>query len=101
MKQKTIKPVRDGRIYIPSRCSDMSPHLDRVGGLATIIGIHMDLSAGKSVPFITVAEAPGTAFNWEILVERQEALRAEYGSSQARHTAHRSECGDGFKRRLA
>lgn len=93
--QNTI-PRRGQEIFLPTRWSDMSPHLDFSGGLATIASVKKGISAGKEVFFITVGEIPGLAFNWEILAQNQAMLRERYAHCRARHEPDSSGRGDGF-----
>ncbi len=54
------------------------------GGLAEVVEVKPDISAGKSTPFVRVAQEPDTWHNWRILAEMQKKLRAEFG----KHWAH-------------
>jgi hypothetical protein len=91
-------PKRDQRVYIGPRGSDMSPHLDHTGGLATIARVEMGISAGKSVPFVTFKEVPGMQHNWKMLLAEQPRLREHYEGHIARPDPDFDSPGDGFKR---
>jgi hypothetical protein len=53
------------------------------GGKATVTAVRMGVSRGASVPFVEVAENPGSFYNWELLAEKQAALAAEFGDVRA------------------
>ena len=70
-------------VYIPSAFYIDRGQDDRVGGLAEVTSIKPSMSAGKMVPFITVKEIPGVTFNWQMLSQEQEKLKAQFGNSRA------------------
>ncbi|HEY0614087.1 MAG TPA: hypothetical protein VGC96_05580 [Candidatus Elarobacter sp.] len=53
------------------------------GGKATVTRVRPGTSRGRSVPFVEVAENPGSFYNWELLAQQQAALAAEFGERWA------------------
>lgn len=53
------------------------------GGLGEVVEFAPDISAGKPVPFVRVAQEPDTWHNWLELASAQKKLRAEFGKSWA------------------
>ncbi len=53
------------------------------GGRARVTAVKLETSRGRSVPFIEVAENPGTSYNWEHLAGKQAALAAEFRDAWA------------------
>lgn len=51
------------------------------GGLAEVVGLRTDISAGKPTPFVCVAQEPDTWHNWNMLAPMQKKLRQEHGTS--------------------
>ena len=51
------------------------------GGLAEVVSLRADLSAGSHVPFVCVAQDPNTWHNWQMLAAEQKALRAQFGKN--------------------
>lgn len=65
-------------LYI-SRGSD-----DFVGGVATISKIIESISGGKKCRFIVIEERPGTEYNWDqCLAKEQARLKKEFGKKKA------------------
>lgn len=95
--QARQQPKVGRKLYVPSCGSDMSPHLDRIGGLATVKSWYFAMSAGKQVPFVEFEEFPG-AINYILLLEDQEKLRAAYEGRNARHEPDWESREDGFPR---
>lgn len=56
---------------------------DFVGGRARVTSVKDSMSAGVMEPFITIAERPGTSYNWSILAERQDELASQHGDAVA------------------
>lgn len=54
------------------------------GGLAEVIGLRTDISAGMPTPFVCVAQDPHTWHNWKMLASMQKKLRQEHGTSWSR-----------------
>jgi signal peptidase II len=79
-------------IYVESELHLSHGADDVRGGKATVKTVRMQTSLGKQVPFVEVAENPGSFYNWPMLAERQAALAAEFGDAWA-HPApdHRPE----------
>jgi hypothetical protein len=71
------------KIYVESAFHISNGSADVVGGLATVTEVKEDISAGKPALFVSVKEHPGTAYNWEILSEKQENLKNRFGTSKA------------------
>jgi signal peptidase II len=53
------------------------------GGKATVSQVKDETLAGRAVPFVEVAENPGSFYNWEHLAAKQPALAAEFGEARA------------------
>jgi signal peptidase II len=53
------------------------------GGKATVSQVKDEMLGGRAVPFVEVAENPGSFYNWEYLAEKQPALAAEFGDARA------------------
>jgi hypothetical protein len=53
------------------------------GGLAEVIGVRQDISAGKPTPFVCVVQQPDSWHNWKLLATSQKQLRAEFGKNRA------------------
>lgn len=73
-------------IYIPSQFYLSHGVDDLVGGLARVSKIEPIASTGpnKGKHFVSVAEVPGTAWNWEgYLAIMQPKLKKEFGSKRA------------------
>ena len=56
---------------------------DFVGGLVKVSKVLLGISAGKPTPFVEIKERPGTQYNWLILAEEQEKLKAQFGDKRA------------------
>lgn len=56
---------------------------DFIGGRATVARVSPGMSAGRTVPFVEVEERPGWSSNWEVLAQRQEKLREQFGDKRA------------------
>lgn len=78
-------PKKGDEIYVPSEFYIDHGEDDFVGGLATVSKISTGISGGIEVHFISVRERPGHGgWNWErYLREKQEKLKAEFGSRRA------------------
>lgn len=70
-------------IYVRGVCYLSHGEDDFEGGLARITHVTYGGSAGKRVPFVEIAENPGTAYNYPILLEQQDKLKALYGEQRA------------------
>jgi len=79
---KTNVKVGD-KIYVGSSFHMSRGSDDVVGGLATVTNIKEDISAGKPALFVSIKEHPGKAYNWEILSEKQEELKKQFGKRKA------------------
>jgi len=53
------------------------------GGKATVSAVEVQISNGSPMPFIEVAQNPGTWYNWAMLADKQAALAAEFGDTWA------------------
>ena len=53
------------------------------GGLAEVIGFRPEISAGKPVPFVRVAQEPDSWHNWQVLARMQKELRERHGKEWA------------------
>jgi hypothetical protein len=82
MKKAPNKPVVGSDIYVGTSLYIDHGEDDFQGGLCTIKHKEMSTSAGKPTWFVTVKERPGVSYNWEILMERQEELKAEFGNNR-------------------
>jgi hypothetical protein len=69
-------PKAGDEIYIPS--SD-----DHFGGKAWIKEVVLGRSAGEPCWFVTTAEAPGSSYNYSILLEDQKELSERFGDRRA------------------
>src|SRR5713226_5471620 len=67
----------DTHIYISHGCDDFR------GGLADVLEMRSQISAGKPAPFVRVAQEPDSWHNWQMLAEEQKKLHAEHGTSWA------------------
>ncbi len=56
---------------------------DLRGGKATVTRVKDETIRGRGVPFVEVAENPGSFYNWEYLGGKQAALAAEFGDAWA------------------
>ncbi|MBV8369494.1 MAG: signal peptidase II [Candidatus Eremiobacteraeota bacterium] len=54
------------------------------GGRATVVRVETETLGGRPVPFVAVAEHPGSLYNWEHLAEKQTELAARFGEARAR-----------------
>jgi len=72
------------KIYVKTQIYLSHGSDDIIGGLATVTKITEGISAGKKVPFVTVAEHPGNSYNWKFLSEEQNKLKKEFGDQIAR-----------------
>lgn len=72
------------KIYVPPSYYLSHGRDDFDGGLATIIGIKSDMSAGEIVPFVTLKERPSSSYNLQLLMEEQGELKKRYGKQVAR-----------------
>ena len=52
------------------------------GGLCRVIDVKEGTSAGEKTHYITVAERPSTAYNWEFLAVKQDELKGEFGKNR-------------------
>jgi hypothetical protein len=80
------KPNLGDVIYIRSSMSFSHPWDDMVGGKATIIAIEESVSAGEPTWFVSVRGKDGHIFgsyNYPMLLEQQDKLKAQYGDSEA------------------
>jgi hypothetical protein len=78
-------PKPGDKIYVPSRCYIDRGQDDVLGGKATVIRVE-EKTSGLPINryFVQVLEHPGSSYNWIILAEEQEKLKAEFGDSVAR-----------------
>ena len=70
-------------IYVDTELHVSHGEDDVRGGKATVTRVQSGVSAGREVPFVEVAENPGSLYNWALLAERQAALAAEFGDRWA------------------
>lgn len=56
---------------------------DFIGGRATVASVKDGMNGGVMEPFVTVAERPGTSYNWRYLAERQDELAERHGDEPA------------------
>jgi hypothetical protein len=88
MTKKTEKkyesPKVGQKIYVPSELHISRGSDDVAGGIATITKVSKGMSGGKMFDFIEVKEVPGTSYNWEqFLSKEQEKLKKQYGKQKA------------------
>lgn len=84
MKKKALKVPRVGdKIYVETHLYISHGADDVVGGVATVESVEIGVSAGDPTPFVSVVEHPGNSYNWEMLAERQAALKKEFGQQKA------------------
>src|SRR5215472_12787710 len=75
-----VPELRSGDvIYVDSSIYLSHGRDDFRGGLAEVVSLRADLSAGRHVPFVCVAQDPGTWHNWQRLAAEQKELRAQFG----------------------
>ena len=83
-KAKALKVPKVGdKIYVETHLYIGHGVDDVAGGIATVEAVKMGISAGEETPFVSVVEHPGNAYNWEMLAERQAALKKEFGKQKA------------------
>lgn len=70
-------------IYLPTALYLSHGADDFIGGLARVRRVGPGMSAGEYVPFVEVAERPGTYYNWRHLREEQEKLRTKFGDNRS------------------
>ena len=77
-------PSPGDEIYVETYLH-LSHGIDDVrGGRATVTRVQIDTVGGRNVPFVEVAEDPGSLYNWEHLAEKQTDLAAQFGARRAR-----------------
>jgi hypothetical protein len=87
---------KDDVIYVDTELYLWHGRDDFRGGLAQVFECRMDISAGKSTPFVRVAQQMDTWHNWRELAGMQRKLRTEFGKSWAYPDPdHRPEFNDG------
>jgi hypothetical protein len=84
MKSKIREPKVGEDIYIPTQLFLSHGMDDFLGGLCQIVRVKKGISAGEPTWFVSVAEDPGTEYNWEILLEKQNELKAKCGDRRGR-----------------
>jgi len=77
------KPKLRESIYVPSKLYVGHGRDDKIGGLAQIIRIRDDEKETINSIMIEVLEHRGTFYNWQILLERQDELKAKFGNTRA------------------
>ena len=70
-------------IYVRSACSIGHGETDVVGGLATISRVEFHPEQTINQYFVTVKELPGHGYNYDVLMEEQDELKAEFGTNRA------------------
>ena len=81
------KPKIGDKIYIPSAMYVYRGRDDVQGGLATISEVKINRNLPKNHMnsiFIRVEEVPVTAYNWNILMTKQEGLKKMFGDQVAK-----------------
>jgi hypothetical protein len=68
-------------IYVDTELYISHARDDFRGGLAQVMEYGMKTSAGRSVPFVRVAQQMDTWHNWRELAQMQKKLRAEFGKN--------------------
>jgi signal peptidase II len=76
-------PKPGDEIYVDTELHLSHGADDLRGGKATVTRVESGVSRGREVPFVEVAENPGSLYNWELLAEKQAALAAEFGERRA------------------
>jgi hypothetical protein len=71
-------------VYVESELHLSHGADDFRGGKATVTAVRTMTSKGRPVPFVEVAQNPGSFYNWALLAEQQARLAAEFGESWAR-----------------
>ena len=74
---------KDDVIYVDTELYLWHGRDDFRGGMAQVIECRMDISAGKSTPFVRVAQQMDTWHNWRESAGMQKKLRAEFGKNWA------------------
>lgn len=85
--QNLKKPKVGDKIYVPTSMSIDHGEDDVQGGLATVSKVVEHVIGGKPAWFVEVRELPGIfnrRWSFDVLVERQEELKREYGKQKAR-----------------
>ena len=80
---KIKKPRVGDELYIESHYHISHGRDDVTGGLAKISNVEKQISAGEPTWFVEVEEVPGDGYNYELLMEKQEELKKEFGKSRA------------------
>lgn len=70
-------------IYVHTSLSIGHGQDDTRGGKATISHVEANISAGEPTWFVSFQEIPGAAYNYSILLEEQDKLRAQFGNNVA------------------
>lgn len=81
------KPEIGDEIYFPTLCSIDHGEDDICGGLGEICAVAVLISAGKPTYFVRIKELAGDcdrSLNYTYLLERQQELKAEFGTERAR-----------------
>lgn len=87
---KIDAPIVGDKIYIPSALHVSHGEDDIQGGLATVTDVEFHGSQNHKA-FVTT-NVGSTAYNWQFLREKQDALKAEFGDALAKETPdYRSE----------
>lgn len=76
-------PEPGDQIYVDTELYLSHGEDDFRGGRATVIAVRTGVSQGRQVPFVEVAENPGSSYNWELLAAKQAALAAKFGDRRA------------------
>jgi hypothetical protein len=77
-----VPELRSGDvIYVDSSIYLSHGRDDFRGGLAEVVSLRDGLSAGSHVPFVCLAQHPGTWHNWHRLAAEQKELRALFGKN--------------------
>jgi hypothetical protein len=87
---------KDDVIYVDTELYLWHGRDDFRGGLAQVFECRTDISAGKSTPFVCVAQQMDTWHNWRELAGIQKKLRSEFDKNWAHPDPdHRPEFNDG------
>ena len=77
-------PSPGDSVWIPTAAYLAHGRDDFSGGRCTVTRVAPEVSAGRAVPFIEVAQRPGWRYNWTHLAGRQDALRRLHGDAPGR-----------------
>ena len=88
---------KDDVIYVDTELYLSHGRDDFRGGLAQVFEYRMNVSKGRPVPFVRVAQQMDTWHNWRELAQMQKKLRAEFGKNWAHPDPDgRAEFNDAF-----